>query len=91
MDVRRSARRAQRAGNERLEILREQQERLAYLREERRMLDEELKWRRAVMEGEGRPLELEAAAGPNGRLVDGRPKARSWLRRVAKAFPFEVR
>jgi hypothetical protein len=38
LGVRRSTRRAERAGNERLEILREQQERLALLHEERRML-----------------------------------------------------
>jgi hypothetical protein len=40
LGVRRSTRRAERAGNERLEILREQQERLALLREERRMLSD---------------------------------------------------
>lgn len=80
--VRRSTRRAERAGDERLEILREQQERLAFLREERRMLDEELKWRRSIMEGEDSLLELEAAAGPNGHPVNGQPKARSWLRRA---------
>ena len=65
-----------------MEILREQQERLAFLREERRTLNEELEWRRAIMEGEGSLLELEAAVGPNGSPVNGQPKARSWLRRV---------
>ena len=80
--VRRSTRRAERAGDERLEILREQQERLAFLREERRMLDEELEWRRSIMEGEKSPLELEAVSGSNGQPVNGRPEARSWLRRV---------
>jgi hypothetical protein len=39
----RSARRAERGGNERLEILREQQERLKLMYQERRMLEEELK------------------------------------------------
>jgi hypothetical protein len=38
----RSARRAERGGDERLEILREQQERLKVLYQERRMLEEEL-------------------------------------------------
>jgi hypothetical protein len=80
--VRRSTRRAERAGDERLEILREQQERLAFLREERRMLEKELEWRRSIMEGEEAPLALEAASEPNGQPVNGRPKAHSWLRRV---------
>jgi hypothetical protein len=35
-----------------LEILREQQERLEFLHEERRMLEEELEWRRSIMDGE---------------------------------------
>ena len=82
LGVRRSALRAEWAGDERLEILREQQERLAYLREERRMRDEELEWRRSVMEGEGAPLALEAASGLNGDPVNGQTKRRSWLRRV---------
>jgi hypothetical protein len=82
LEVRRSTRRAEQAGDERLEILREQQERLAFLREGRSVLDEELKWRRSIMEEEEAPLALEAAAGPNGQPVNGRPKARSWLRRV---------
>ncbi len=56
----RSDRRAEQAGEERLEMLREQQERLAFMREERRMLDEELEWRRSTMGREGRPSELEA-------------------------------
>ena len=82
LGVRRSTRRAERAGDERLGILREQQERLALLREERRVLDEELEWRRSVMEGEGTPRALEAAAASNGEPVNGQRKARSWLRRV---------
>ncbi len=56
----RSDRRAEQAGEERLEMLREQQERLAFMREERRMLDEELEWRRSMMGREGPPSELEA-------------------------------
>ena len=82
LGVRRSTRRAERAGNERLEILREQQERLAFLHEERRMLDKELEWRRSIMEGEEALLALEAASEPNGQPVNGRPKSRTWLRRV---------
>ena len=39
--VLRSTRRAEQAGEERLEMLREQRERLQFLREERRMLEEE--------------------------------------------------
>ena len=52
LGVRRSTRRTERAGNERLEILREQQERLELLHEQRRMLEEELEWRRSIMDGE---------------------------------------
>ncbi len=83
LGVRRSTRRAERSGDERLEILREQQERLGVLREERRMLEEELVWRRKMMDGEGRVLELDAAPSePNGHPVSGRTKPLSWLRRV---------
>ena len=52
LGVRRSTRRAERAGNERLEILLLAQERLEFLHEERRMLEEELEWRRSIMDGE---------------------------------------
>jgi hypothetical protein len=83
LGVRRSTRRAERAGNERLEILREQQESLAFLHEERRMLDEELKWRRSIMDGEESLVALEAASGSNGYPIHEQPKApRSWLRRI---------
>jgi hypothetical protein len=58
--VLRSTRRAEHAGEERLEMLREQRERLQLLREERRILEEELEWRRPMMDGEQRLLELEA-------------------------------
>jgi hypothetical protein len=66
LGVRRTTRRAERAGNERLEILREQRERLEFLHEERRMLDEELKWRRSIMDGEESLVALE---GPRGRTA----------------------
>ena len=83
LGVRRSSRRTERSGDERLEILREQQERLGFLREERRMLEEELGWRRKMMDGEGRVLELDAAPSePNGHPVHERTKPLSWLRRV---------
>ena len=83
LGVRRSTRRAERSGEERLEILREQQERLEFLREERRMLEEELGWRRKMMVGEGRVLELDAAPSePNGHPVHERAKPLSLLRRV---------
>jgi hypothetical protein len=82
LGVRRSTHRAERAGNERLEILREQQERLAFLHEERRMLDEELKWRRSIMDGEESLLAIEVASGSNGYPVEEQPKARPWLRRI---------
>ena len=39
--VLRSTRRAERSGDERLEILREQQQRLQFLREERRVLEDQ--------------------------------------------------
>ena len=62
----RSARRAERGGNERLEILREQQERLKLMYQERRMLEEELKRerdRRAQLE---RALFQRRPATPGG-------------------------
>ncbi len=81
--VRRSTRRAERAGDERLEILREQQQRLQVLREERRMLEEELEWRRSRMAGEEGPLELNAPpAQSNGHSESEQSKMRSWLRHV---------
>ena len=82
LGVWRSTHRAEQAGDERLEILREQQERLRYMREERRMLNEELEWRRSMMDGEGRLLELEAASNLDGHPRSEQAKPRSWLRRV---------
>ena len=83
LGVLRSTRRAEQSGEERLELLREQQERLGLLREERRMLEEELGWRRKMMDGEGRVLELDAAPSePNGHPVSEQAKPLSWLRRV---------
>ncbi len=54
LGVRRSTTRVERAGDERLEILREQRERLQLLREERQLLDEELERRRTMMNSEER-------------------------------------
>ena len=83
LGVRRSTRRAERSGDERLEILREQQERLGLLREERRVLEEELGWRRRMMDGEGRVLELDTAPSePNGHPVSEQTKPLSWLWRA---------
>ena len=83
LKVLRSTHRAERAGGERLEILREQQERLQFMRDERRMLEEELQWRRSMMDGEERLLELNASSESNGHSETERPpKSRSWWRRV---------
>jgi pyruvate/2-oxoglutarate dehydrogenase complex dihydrolipoamide acyltransferase (E2) component len=62
----RSDRRSERAGEERLEILREQQERLAFMREERQLLLEELQRQHPESEDLLRgkpPLQEEAGAG----------------------------
>ncbi len=82
LKVLRSTHRAERAGDERLEILREQLQRLGFLREERRMLEEELQWRRSMMEGEERLLELNASSESNGHSETEQPKMRSWWRRM---------
>ena len=82
LKVLRSTRRAEWAGDERLEILREQQQRLGFLREERRMLEEELRWRRSMMDAEERLLELNAAPESDGHSAIKLPKMRSWLRHI---------
>ena len=76
----RSTRRVEQTGEERLEMLREQQERLRLMREERRMLEDELQWRRSMMNGEGGPLELEASSESNGQPESERPKPSFRLR-----------
>ncbi len=89
--VLRSTRRAEQTGEERLEMLREQQERLLFLREERRMLEEELEWRRSMMDREHRLLELEAplesakTLSSNGHSKPEQPESRSWWRRIVRA------
>ena len=79
-----STHRVERAGEERLEILREQQQRLQFLREERRMLEKELEWRRSMMDGssEERLLQLNAPSASDGHSESEQPKRRSWWRRV---------
>ena len=89
--VLRSTRRAEQAGEERLEMLREQQERLLFLREERRMLEEELEWRRSMMDREQRLLELEAplqsakSLNPNGHSEPEQIGSRPWWGRILGA------
>ena len=82
LKVLRSTHRAEWAGDERLEILREQQQRLGFLREERRMLEEELRWRRSMMDGEERLPELMAPPDSNGHRGIEQSKLRSWLRHI---------
>jgi uncharacterized protein (UPF0216 family) len=76
--VLRNARRSRAAGDERLEILREQQERLKVMGQERSMLKEELERLRSVLDEaeEERQLELTAPAEPE------QPERRSWWRRL---------
>ncbi len=64
---------SKRAGDERLEILREQQNRLDYMHKERRLLEEVLEMQRQAMEESSRQLELPAPPEPE------RPKP--WWRR----------
>ncbi len=65
--VRQSTLRAERAGDERLEMLREQQQRLEFMREERRTLVEELERQRSTrVSGDG-PPEHDAPSESNGR------------------------
>ena len=62
----RSARRAERGGDERLGILREQQERLKVMYQERRMLEEELK-RERNLRLELERVRLESLPQENGQ------------------------
>jgi pyruvate/2-oxoglutarate dehydrogenase complex dihydrolipoamide acyltransferase (E2) component len=67
----RSAHRSERAGEERLEILREQQERLAFMREERQLLLEEFQRQRPES---ANPLRekppLQEGGGAGGQVVE---------------------
>jgi hypothetical protein len=82
LGVLRSTRRAEQSGEERLELLREQQERLRFLREERRMLEEELQWRRSMMDSERPLVQLEAPPDYDGHPEPGQPKSLPWWRRL---------
>ena len=61
-----STRRVEQVGDDRLEMLREQQQRLEFMHEERRSLVEELEWRRSMMADTDGPLERNAAPESNG-------------------------
>jgi len=76
--VLRNVRRSKAAGDERLEILREQQERLKVMNQERSMMKEELERLRSVLDEEQyeRQLELPAPAEPE------RLERRPWWRRL---------
>jgi hypothetical protein len=82
--VLRSTRRSERAGDERLEILREQQQRLKLWGEERRLLLEELERQRSVGNGAGPLLELPAHSASE------RPKLWRWWRGVFGAYPHPI-
>ena len=82
--VLRTTRRAKLAGDERLEILREQQERLRLLREERRGLEEELEWRRSVMDREESLLALPAPSESDGYSRTEQRRLRSWWQRMVE-------
>jgi hypothetical protein len=83
----RSALRSERMGNERLEILREQQQRLGVLREEREMILEELRrahdrhtelegvWRESLVKQENGRVQLPAVRGE----LEGAARRRWWF------------
>lgn len=73
-----SVHRSEISGEERLEILREQQQRLEFMHEERRLLLEEIERQRSVMNGAQRPLELSARSEEQAETEGLRP----WWRRV---------
>ncbi len=84
--VRQSTLRTEKAGDERLEMLREQQQRLEFMREERRMLEEELEWRRSTTVGADGPPEHNAAPESNGHSESEPPTRRSSLRTLRGIF-----
>ncbi len=75
--VRQSTLRTEKAGDERLEMLREQQQRLEFMREERRMLEEDLEWRRSTTVGADGPPEHNAVPESNGHSESVPPTRRS--------------
>jgi hypothetical protein len=74
--ARQSVLRAEWAGDERLEMLREQQQRLEFMREERRTLEKELGWRRSTMVDRDGPPEHDAAPESNGHPESESPTRR---------------
>ncbi len=80
----RAVRRSERAGDERLEILREQQQRLAFLNEERRQLLQELERQRQEVDEQRRRLALPQPAPPEATgAVPGTEQPRSPRHRAA--------
>jgi hypothetical protein len=82
-----SAHRSENSGEERLQILREQQQRLEFMREERRLLLEEIERQRSERNGAQRngaqrpPLELSAPSSERAQ-----PQGlRLWWRRIFSA------
>jgi DNA-binding XRE family transcriptional regulator len=67
-----SAHRSENTAEERLEILREQQQRLEFLHEERRLLLEEIERQRSEMNGAPRPLELLAGSEEQAKRQESR-------------------
>ncbi len=83
----RTIRRSEQAGAERLEILREQQQRLTFLDEERRQLMQALELQSQQMDEQKRRLELPPAPPPDPTPPDpsrpgGRHERPSWWRRM---------
>jgi hypothetical protein len=77
----RAIRRSEQAGVERLEILREQQQRLDVLDEERRQLLQALELQRQEMDEQKRRPELPPAP-PDPAQPEGRHERPSWWRRT---------
>jgi hypothetical protein len=71
--------RSRRAGDERLEILREQQERLRVMYQERNILREELERLHSLMDGGESPRELPAPSDGEQRVQQ---EIRPWWRRM---------
>jgi hypothetical protein len=76
--VLRNARRSRAASDERLEILREQQERLKIMGQERSMLKEELERLRSVLEEVEEERQLELTGPAEAQEATERPEQRSW-------------
>ena len=77
-----SAHRSEISSEERLEILREQQQRLKFMHEERRLLLEEIERQRSTVNGAQRPLELPARSKEQAKPQQLRPWWQRILQRV---------